>query len=89
MGAAFSTWGGAGPGARAIINKIQKIASNGLGQKARSEKCTAISRKISMALAKGMAAQLRARDRVLDDLRGGLGEDGDSSEAGSESPPSH
>ena len=64
IGAAFSTWGGAGPSGKKLLNKILKITCNGLSLKGKSEKGAQLSKRISMAPAKGMATQLRARDRV-------------------------
>ena len=70
IGAAFSTWGGLGPGAKSIFNRILRIASNGLSQRAKSEKCAKLTKTVSVALARGMIRQLRARDRIVSEVGG-------------------
>ena len=68
VASAFSTWGMAGPGARFILGEVIKRATNGLTGHSAAEKASSIRRMVSITLARGVAAQLRGRDRVLDGL---------------------
>ena len=64
VAAAFSTWGMAGPGARYVLGEIIKHATNGMGGWA----AMSIRQSISLTMARSVALQLRARNRVLESL---------------------
>ena len=68
-----------GPRAKGILNRIFRIASNGLSQRAKSEKCAKLTKTISVALARGMAKQLRARDLIVEEVDGQSESDNESS----------
>ena len=68
VASAFSTWGMAGPSARYILGEVVRRATNGMtGWTAITHGMT-VRQSVSLTLARGLALQLRAKNRVLDTL---------------------
>ena len=57
-------WGGAGPGARALLFEVQKRATADLSGWPRAQRGREIRQALSLALARGVATQLPLRMRV-------------------------
>ena len=65
--AAFSPWGGMGPGAKSLVFEISKRACADLHGWPRSQRLREIRGALSLALARGVAAQLSSRLKVIVD----------------------
>ena len=68
VGSAFSTWGMAGPASRYVLGEVVRRATNTLSGRSAIIAAMGIRQTLALTLARSVALQLRAKNRVLDAL---------------------
>ena len=66
--AAFTPWGGMGPGTKHLLYEVSKRALSDIPSHSKDFRSLEIYQIISITLAREVASQLAVRCRILDDL---------------------